>query len=156
MQLQDVITQNPSTVHPDDSVRSATKIMRDGQIGFLPVLADGVVLGVVTDRDVVIRAIAGGFDPQTTPVRDIMSRDPIQLYATDSVEKALEIMASQAIARLVVTDPSGKMVGVLSCGDLATACKGDNRAGQLRAAIHRRTYKSKPVEAPPDAQFVSE
>src|SRR5471030_2317249 len=128
MQLQDVITQNPSTVHPDDSIRSATKIMRDGQIGFLPVLADGIVLGVVTDRDVVIRAIAGGFDPQTTPVRDIMSRDPVQIYATDSIEKALEIMATQAIARVVVTDQNGKMVGVLSCGDLATACKGDNGA----------------------------
>jgi hypothetical protein len=65
-------------------------------------------------------------------------------------------MASRAIARLVVTDQNGKMVGVLSCGDLATACKGDDRAGQLRAAIHRRTYRAKQVQAPPDAQFVSD
>jgi CBS domain-containing protein len=157
MQLQDVITRNPETISPDDSIRHATKIMRDCQIGFLPVTDDERVLGVVTDRDIVIRAIASGFDPQTTCVRHVMTKDPVQLQATDPIEKALEIMARWAIARVIVTDSDGRIVGVLTSGDAATACKGDDRAGQLTAAIHRRANKTQPVPMPPpNAQFVSE
>lgn len=156
MQLKDVITKNPKTVNAHDSIRMASRIMRDDQIGFLPVTIDGNVLGVLTDRDIAIRAIAGGFDPETTKVGDIMTMNPIQLSMTDTLETACETMAQLTVARLIVTDHSGMMVGVVSCGDLAMACKGDERAGRLTAAIHRRAKKVEELQVPLDAQFVSE
>ena len=155
MQLQQVITRNPETVRPDDSIHSATVIMRDNRIGFLPVIDDGKVLGVVTDRDIIIRAIAGGYDPCKTVIRDVMTDNPVLLQTTDSVELAIQTMARYGIARIVVVDLTGKMVGVLSSGDAATACNGDEMAGQLAVAIHRRANRQQPL--PWDgAQFVSD
>jgi len=155
MQLHEVITKNPETIRPDDSIRNATKIMRDYQIGFLPVIDDGKVLGVLTDRDIIIRAIASGYDPQTTCVRHVMTMNPIQLRETDPLESALEAMSLNSIARLVIIDQEGNLVGVLTSGDAALACDGDNRAGKLRVAIHRRTNREL-TPPPPGAQFVSD
>jgi len=156
VQLQEVITKNPETIRPDDSIREATMLMRDCRIGFLPVIDDGKVLGVVTDRDIVIRAIASGFDPQTTTVRHVMTTNPVQLKANDTFEKALEIMAANAINRLIVTDKNGKLLGVLTAGDAAAACKGDSRAAKLAVAIHKRAKRLPSPKPPHDAQYVSE
>jgi len=156
MQLQEVITKNPETIRPDDSIRDATLIMRDCRIGFLPVIDDGKVLGCVTDRDIVIRAIAGGYDPQTTTVRHVMTTNPVLLKDTDPFDKALETMATFAINRLIVTDKNGTLAGVLTVGDAAAACKGDRRAGTLTAEIHKRAGRRSSMPPPRDAQFVSE
>jgi len=156
VQLQEVITKNPETIRPDVSIRDATMIMRDCRIGFLPVTDDGRVLGVITDRDIVIRAIASGFDPQTTTVRHIMTTDPVQLRSNDTFDKALELMAANAVSRIIVTDKNGKLIGVLSAGDAATACKGDVRAAKLAVAIHKRAKRLPSPMPPHDAQYVSE
>ena len=156
MRLADLITSKPITVRPDDSIRKATIVMCESSIGFLPVTDSGRVLGVVTDRDIVLRGVAQGYDPQTTFIRHVMTPDPIQLQITDELETALDLMAAKAIGRLLVTDKEGNLVGVLTAGDLAMACRGDERAGYLKVALHQRNHRQSVPIPPPDAQFVSE
>jgi CBS domain-containing protein len=128
--VEEIMTRNPHTVEIGDSVVDAALAMRDGDIGNVIVTDGGRVAGIVTDRDIVVRAIAEGRDPQSTTVGDVCSSDPRTLEAGDSVAVAATAMGENSIRRLpVVSD--GELVGVVSLGDLAQ----DRDAGQPLADI---------------------
>jgi CBS domain-containing protein len=117
-QVKDVMTQRPVTLDADASLADAARLMRDRGIGDVIVVDGDNAEGIVTDRDIVIRAIADGADPTRTPLRDVVSGDLAAVGPDDPVERAIELMRERAIRRLPVLE-SGKPVGVLSLGDLA-------------------------------------
>ena len=128
--VEEIMTRDPRTVEIGDSLADAAREMRDGNIGDVIVTDGGRVAGIVTDRDIVVRAIAEGREPQRTTVADVCSSGPRTLEPGESVEVAAQVMGENSIRRLpVVTD--GALVGVLSLGDLAK----DRDAGPPLAEI---------------------
>ena len=128
--VEEIMTRDPRTVEIGDSLVDAAREMRDGDIGNVIVTDGGRVAGILTDRDIVVRAIAEGRDPQATTVGDVCSSSPRTLEPGESVEAAAQAMGENGIRRLpVVRD--GELVGVLSLGDLAQ----DRDAGQPLAVI---------------------
>jgi CBS domain-containing protein len=116
--VRDVMTPDPRTLDATATVQEAARAMRDDDIGDVIVCKGDAVCGIVTDRDVTIRAVAEGRDPATTKLGDICSRELVTLSPDDSVEDAIRLMRERALRRLPVLD-SGKIMGILSLGDLA-------------------------------------
>ena len=116
--VEEIMTRDPRTVEIGGSLVDAARAMRDGDIGNVIVTDGGRVAGIVTDRDIVVRAIAEGRELQSTKVGDVCSSSPRTLEPGDTVEAAVQVMGENSIRRLpVVSD--GQLVGVLSLGDLA-------------------------------------
>lgn len=106
------------TISPDDTIEEAAQEMRDGDFGLVPVVEDEELVGVVTDRDIAIRAVAEGKDP-STPVGEVMSEGVVWVNEDDSVEDAARIMSEHQIRRLPVVDSEQHLVGIVSLGDFA-------------------------------------
>jgi CBS domain-containing protein len=124
MKVQDLMTKSPACATPDQTLRDAATIMKQHDCGSLPVLdAKGRLIGVVTDRDMVVRAIATGRGSDTT-VRDVMTKDPACCASDDDVELVQRIMSEKQVRRVPVVDKDGKTVGIVSQADLARAADG--------------------------------
>jgi len=119
MHIQDVMTADVSFVGPDTPILEIARKMRDGDIGSTPVVEDERLVGMVTDRDIVVRVIAEGGDVRTKTARDAMSPGVLYCFADQTVESVLESMGDQQIRRLPVIDRDKRLVGVVSLGDLA-------------------------------------
>ncbi len=120
MKLSEIMTREVETIQPDDPLRVAAKKMRDRDIGFLPVCDGETLLGVLSDRDITIRALADGMDVNIMLGRDLMTTPAIYCFEDQDVSEAAKIMAENQIRRLVVLSRDDKrLVGVLSLGDLA-------------------------------------
>jgi CBS domain-containing protein len=128
MKISDVMTPNPKTVQPGDDIQVAARIMRDEDAGSVPVVEDGRVVGIVTDRDIVIRAVADGdFD---CTVEDIQSDDVVCATADMSPAAGAELMSEHQVRRLPVVDADDRLVGIVSIGDLAVKEGRDARTGE--------------------------
>lgn len=127
MKIRDVMTPNPKTVSPNDTVQSAAQVMRAEDTGAVPVVENGRVLAVVTDRDIVVRVVADG-GAATRPVREIASTDVVTVTPETSTREASELMGERQIRRLPVVE-NGRLVGIVSLGDLAVKEGKDHRAG---------------------------
>lgn len=118
MKIRDIMSRDVQVARPEDTVESAAARMGAGDFGFMPV-ADGHRLeGVLTDRDIAIRIVGPG-KAVCTPVADAMSRPAITVLDTDDLKSALDAMARSRIRRLPVIDREGRLVGVVSLGDLS-------------------------------------
>ena len=127
MDIRDVMTPNPRSVSPDDSIQSAARIMRDQDTGVVPVVENGRPIGLVTDRDIVVRAIAK--DGQVNgPVREIISGQVITATPDMSTREAADLMSEHQIRRLTVVE-NDRLVGIVSIGDLAVKEGKDGRIG---------------------------
>jgi len=131
--IRDVMTPKPVTMSATSSVADAARAMRDRNIGDVIVLENGRVSGIVTDRDIVVRALAAGRDLHATQVGDICSREPTTLAPTGSVEEAIQLMREKAIRRLPVVE-QGKPIGIVSLGDLAVVRDRRSVLGDISAA----------------------
>lgn len=116
--ISEVMSRNPVTLQADDTVTRAAQMMRDKDLGDVIVLDGDRICGVVTDRDIVVRAIAGGEPPDSVRLGDICSRDLTTLSSTATVDDAIRLMGENAIRRIPVID-GDKPVGIVSLGDLA-------------------------------------
>ena len=133
MKITDVMTPNPKTVKPDDDLQAVATIMRDEDAGSVPVVEDGRVVGMVTDRDIVIRAVADGdFD---CTVEDICSDEVICIRPEMSTADAAELMSEHQIRRLPVVDDDDRLLGIVSLGDLAVKEGRDTRSGETLEQI---------------------
>lgn len=132
--VRDVMSANPCVVSPTTSVLEAAQIMRGNDIGDVIVLEDERLFGIVTDRDIVVRALAEGADPETTPVGSICSRDLSTIEPDASVGQAVQLMREKAIRRLPVVDHDGFVMGVLSIGDIAVERDRLSTLGDISAA----------------------
>jgi CBS domain-containing protein len=117
-QVKELMTERPATLAMDASLAEAAMLMRDRDIGDVIVVEGEAATGIVTDRDIVIRGIAAGADPNTTPLGQVVSKDLNAVAPDDPVERAIAVMREKAIRRVPVLE-GGKPVGVLSIGDLA-------------------------------------
>jgi CBS domain-containing protein len=123
MQVRDAMAKTIVTANPSDTVTDVADMMRHQDCGFVPVQRDGQLVGVVTDRDIVIRFCADTdphADMRTTPISEIMSKTPIAIQSEASLEDAGDLMAEHQIRRLAVLDGT-RLVGVLSFGNLEQA-----------------------------------
>jgi CBS domain-containing protein len=120
MKLGEIMTREVEVIQPDDSLRVAARKMRDRDIGFLPVCDGETLLGVLSDRDITIRALADGMDVNVMLGRDLMTTPAIYCYEDQEVSEAARLMEEHQIRRLVVLSREGeRLVGVISLGDLA-------------------------------------
>ena len=133
--IGEVMTRRPRTVHPNATVADAAALMRQMDIGGLPVCDGSRLVGMVTDRDIAIRSAADGRDPHLTPVRDIMSSGVAWATETDPVEEAARIMREHRIRRLPIVDERHSLVGMVSLGDLAVDVKDKELSGEALEEI---------------------
>jgi CBS domain-containing protein len=131
------MTPNPVTLPATASLVEGALAMRDFDVGDVLVLDDGHICGIVTDRDIVVRGIAGGNYPATVKLAEICSRDLTTLSPTDRVEDAVNYMREKAIRRLPVVD-GGKPVGIVSLGDLAVERDPHSALSDISAAPPNR------------------
>src|SRR5262245_15553812 len=115
-QVKDLMTERPVTLAQDASLTDAARLMRDRGIGDVIVVEGDRAAGIVTDRDIVIRGIAEGNDPNATRVDQVLSGQLTSVAPDDPVDRAIQLMRDQAIRRLPVVE-SGKPVGIVSLGD---------------------------------------
>ena len=127
MNIRDVMTPNPTTVSPNDSIQSAARVMRDEDTGVVPVVDNGKPVGVITDRDIVVRAVAEDRG-MNRPVRDIVTTELVAVHPDMSVEEATELMSEHQVRRLPVID-NDRLVGIVSIGDIAVKEGKDGRVG---------------------------
>ena len=133
MNIRDVMTPNPRTVSPEDSIQNAARIMRDLDTGVVPVVENGRPVGLVTDRDIVVRAVAE--DGQLNrPVRDIVSGAVVSASPDMSTREAAELMSEHQVRRLPVVE-NERLVGIVSIGDLAVKEGKDRRVGDTLQEI---------------------
>ncbi len=132
MDIRDVMTPNPRTVTPDDSIESAARIMRDEDTGAVPVVQNGRPIGMVTDRDIVIRAVADGGANRT--VREVVTDRLVSVSPETSTREAAELMSAHQIRRLPVVE-NDRLVGIVSLGDLAVKEAKDRRVGDTLQSI---------------------
>lgn len=138
MKVRELMSQNTVSLAPDNSVMDAAEALARHHIGMIPVCApDGRVRGIVTDRDIVLRCLACESAPESTRLREIMSRGVISVTSDADVREAAQTMASEQIRRLPVID-GGRLVGVLSLGDLARCVRFDMEASKALSRISAR------------------
>jgi CBS domain-containing protein len=123
------MTRQPRVIQPDATVADAAAMMRQLDVGSLPVCDGSRLVGMVTDRDITTRSTADGRDPHLTPVRDVMSPGVAWATENDPVEEAARIMREQRIRRLPIVNERHSLVGVVSLGDLATDLHDDEVSG---------------------------
>ncbi|MFL5895266.1 MAG: CBS domain-containing protein [Thermoleophilaceae bacterium] len=131
--IRDVMTKDPKTVEASATLRDAAQLMDREDIGDVLVVENGEVQGIVTDRDIVVRAIAQGKDPGDTSVREVCTTDLETLSPDDSVEDAVDRVKGKDVRRLPVVE-DGKPVGIVSLGDLAVDRDSDSALADISAA----------------------
>jgi len=120
MNVKDIMTRDVEVVHPDDAIKEAARKMRDRDIGFLPVCDGDRLVGVVTDRDLILRGLAEGTDPGTNIGSDLMTSPVVYCFDDQDVKEATRLMEDHQIRRVAVLRREDKrLVGVLSLGDIA-------------------------------------
>jgi CBS domain-containing protein len=119
MQLKEVMTPGVEVISPEASIREAAEKMRHLDIGPLPVCDGDRLVGMLTDRDITIRAVADGRDPVTTPVREVMTSDIVYGFDDQDIQDATRLMEQYQIRRLPVLNRNKRLVGIVSLGDLA-------------------------------------
>jgi len=120
MLLRDVMTTSVEVIAPDATLQAAAQKMKDWDVGMMPVCDGARLVGMLTDRDITIRATAAGRDSKTTPVREIMTMEVTYCFEDQDVEDAARLMEDKQIRRLVVLNRDKKLVGIVSLGDVAT------------------------------------
>jgi CBS domain-containing protein len=133
--VKDGMTANPRTIAPSTSIQEAAKLMRDDDVGSLPVVEGDKLVGILTDRDIVIRAGAEGrFD---ATAGDLASRELVTVDPEQPLEEAARLMAQHQVRRLPVTEEDGRLIGMLAQADVATHGGADARTGQMVEEISR-------------------
>lgn len=135
MKVNEVMTRNVEFIQPNDSLQMAARKMRDQDIGFLPVYEGDELIGVVTDRDLAVRAIANGMDPEAIVGRELVTSPVVYCFEDQNVEEAARLMSDNQVRRLVVVDrKNNEPVGVISLGDLSGTVK-EKTAGKTLESI---------------------
>ena len=131
--ISEVMTPNPVTIPADMSAVNAAELMRDRDIGDVIVMEQNRVVGIITDRDIVVRVVASGQEPAKAKLADICSKELHTVKPTDPVEEAINLMREKAVRRILVMD-DGYPVGIVSIGDLALERDRQSALGDISAA----------------------
>lgn len=132
--VRDVMTKNPLTLPADATVADAATSMRDGNIGDVIVTKDGgEMCGILTDRDIVVRALAEGLEPKRTKIDDICSHEVVTIAPDEDVENAVRVMREEHVRRIPVME-NGKAIGIVALGDLAVARDPQSALGEISSS----------------------
>lgn len=118
-QVRDLMTDNPRAIDAEKPVADAAKLMRDEDVGLAPIVQGDKLVGTLTDRDIAIRVVAEGRDPESTTAREVASTDLVTVDPAQSLDEALRLMAQHQVRRLPVVEEDGRLVGVLAQADIA-------------------------------------
>ncbi|MDQ8028704.1 MAG: CBS domain-containing protein [Brevundimonas sp.] len=135
MKVRDLMSKDVQVARPGDTLQEIARRMSDGGFGFMPVADGDSLIGAITDRDIVVRALAGGA-AATSPVVEFITRDPHTARADDDLKTVLDAMSTRQVRRLPVLDKNDRLVGVVSLGDLSTRVK-EKYAGEALEDISR-------------------
>lgn len=135
MKVRDVMSKDVQVARPGDTLQDVAARMSAGDFGFMPVADGDTLMGTITDRDIAVRAVAGGA-ACTSPVVEYISRDPHTARADDDLKSVLDAMGTKQIRRMPVLDKDNRLVGVVSLGDLSTRVK-EKYAGEALEDISR-------------------
>jgi CBS domain-containing protein len=139
MLLKDIMTRDPGVVSPGDTLEQAARIMEVLDVGPIPVCEGKRVVGMLTDRDITVRATAAGCDPKTTLVSDAMSQEVVSCYEDQDVLEAAKLMKERQIRRLLVLNRANDLVGIVSLGDLATEAGDQGQPGDVLKKVSEPT-----------------
>ena len=131
--VRDAMTADPRSIGKSVSVVEAARLMREQDIGSLPITDDERLVGMITDRDITMRVVAEAADPNATSVEDVYSRDLISVAPDNDLEEALGLMARHQVRRLPVVE-DGRLVGIVAQADIALS-ENETKTGELVEAI---------------------
>ena len=134
MKVSDVMSSVFTIVPPETTLQAAAQMMRDGDFGYLAVGEGDQLQGTLTDRDLVIRALADAKSADT-PIADILTRGVVTCHKDDDVKAAADLMRQRQIRRLAVLDSAQRLVGVISVGDIARATDDNKLTGKIETAV---------------------
>lgn len=140
MKVTEIMTSVVQSLEPRDPVKNAAVIMCENDIGSVLVCDDSRVRGILTDRDIVIRALAKSSDLSDVTVGEIMSTKPVCCAEDDTIKQAATIMETHQIRRLPVLDREGKLTGIVSLGDIATHVDNDHLSADLIEGLSRHEH----------------
>ena len=136
MNVREAMTRDVRLAYPEQTIQEAAQLMAELDVGALPVEDSDRLVGMITDRDIAIRAVAEGMSPDT-PIREVMSSDVKYCYEDQTVEEIAQNMGDLQVRRLPVVDRNKRLVGILSLGDLAREPVGQDEAGEALGQISR-------------------
>src|SRR5438876_841455 len=135
MKIHELMTRGIETVSSGATIEFAGKKMQASNIGFLPVLDSEKVVGIVTDRDIVVRAVSAGLRPHMTTVGQVMTKRVLSCYDDDSITDAAMLMEKHFVHRLIVLDRPGRLVGIVSLSDIAAKTKNERLSGHILGKV---------------------
>jgi CBS domain-containing protein len=135
--VSEVMTGRPFCVSPDTPISEVAEVMEREDIGAIPVLEGDQLSGMITDRDIVVRAVAKGKDPRGMPVREIWSRDVVTVTPDEDFSDAMKLMAGHQVRRLPVVDDENRLVGIVAQADVALEAK-EKDAGAMVESISQQ------------------
>ncbi|HEY4686247.1 MAG TPA: CBS domain-containing protein [Dehalococcoidia bacterium] len=144
MKVREVMTPNPSCIRPNDNVQLAAQEMKLHNVGVLPVCDEGVLFGIITDRDIAVECVATGNSPIDCLVKDYMTANPITISPEADTDEALELMGREQVRRLCVME-NGHLVGIISLGDLAVRALDEVLLARTLARISQPVRSGEPV-----------
>jgi CBS domain-containing protein len=134
--IKDVMTSNPCSIDAEKSVAYAAKMMREEDVGLAPIVEGDKLIGMLSDRDIAIRVVAEGRNPEQVKVADVASKQVVAIDPQQDLDEALRIMAEHQVRRLPVVEEGGKLVGVVAQADIAR--EGDDiQTGKLVEEISK-------------------
>ena len=139
MKVRDVMTNSVDWVTPDTSVVEVAQLMKNDDVGSIPVCKEDRLIGIITDRDIVLKVVAAGRSTNNISVKDVMSTDIISVSADQDVHEAADLMSRNQIRRLPVLE-KGELVGILAIGDLAVEKIHINEAGDALSDISQSAH----------------
>jgi CBS domain-containing protein len=128
--VRDVMTPNPECVSERDSIRDVARIMKDHDTGVVPVVDGKKIIGLITDRDIVVRGIAEGRDLSNARVNELMTKSVRSVKEDTPLSEVLNLMGSAEVRRVPVVNGNDELVGIVSLGDIATNTNQDGRVGK--------------------------
>ena len=136
MTCAEVMTPSPTCCNPRHTAVEAAELMQREDVGLVPVVDDDrKLLGVLTDRDIIVKVVADGRDPRSTAVSEVMTTDLVTCLSQETVETVMELMATRQVRRIPIVDGDGKVVGIVSQADVATRIADPQQTGQVVQAI---------------------
>jgi len=144
MKIKDVMTRAVESVRPDQTIQEAAAKMKSLDVGPMPVTEGDRLVGMLTDRDIVVRAVADGRDARTTKVRDAMTSDVVCCKEDDDVKDAATKMKDRQIRRIVVVDAQQRLAGIVSLADIAVNTSDEKMSGRIVEEVSKPSRQTPP------------
>jgi CBS domain-containing protein len=135
MTCEEVMTPMPTCCDPTNTTVEAAELMLREDVGLVPIVTNTKLIGVLTDRDIVLKVVAAGRDPRGTAVSEVMTTDPVSCLPHQTIESVMELMATRQVRRIPIVDKDGTIVGIVSQADIATRLSSPEETGQVVQAI---------------------